>query len=166
MSADGHTHHVTIAPGNTIPGHCPEQGVEGGGLLTEEVPGCVVGAGRLGHLAIGLGLDRVDEIGELDGRLDEENRHVVSHNVEVALVCVEAYGEAVDISDSVSAASRASHSREADEERRLLALLGEERGTRDIRVIAVAREGAMSTGTAGVDSSLGNLFTSVTRSLS
>jgi hypothetical protein len=63
----------------------------------------------------------------------------------------------VDISDGVSAAPRAGNGREADEERRLLALLSEERGARDVGVVAVASEDAVRAGATGVDGPLRNL---------
>lgn len=42
----------------------------------------------LGNLAVGLRLDRVDEIRELDCILNEEDRDVVANNVKVSLISV------------------------------------------------------------------------------
>lgn len=47
-----------------------------------------MGSGRLGNLIVRARLDRVDEVGELDGILDEEDRDVVSNNIKVAFVGV------------------------------------------------------------------------------
>lgn len=74
--------------GDTVAGHGPEEGVQSRRLLAEKVPGRVVGRGSLGDLAVGLGLDGVDQVGELGGRLDEEDGDVVANNVKVALVGV------------------------------------------------------------------------------
>lgn len=62
--------------------------MKGRGLLAEEVPGGIVASRSLWHLAIGLGLDGVDEVGELDRILNEEDGNVVPHDIEVALVGV------------------------------------------------------------------------------
>lgn len=45
------------------------------------------------HLVVGLGFYRVDEVGKLDRVLNEEHRHVVAHQVEVAFVSEELHGE-------------------------------------------------------------------------
>lgn len=42
----------------------------------------------LWNLAVGTGLDGVDEIRELYGVLNEEDGNIVSHNVKVALIRV------------------------------------------------------------------------------
>lgn len=47
-----------------------------------------MGAGSLWDLAVGPGLDGMDEVREMDGRLDEEDGDVVPHDIEVALVGV------------------------------------------------------------------------------
>ena len=153
---------MAITPGNTVPSHGPEERVESSRLLTEKVPRRVVRAGSLGHLAVRLGLNGVDQVRELDGGLDEEDRDVVSDDVEVALVGVEANGEAVDITDGIGTTSRAGDGREADEEGGLLALLGEERRASDVGIVAIAGEGAVSTSTAGMDSSFRDLYSSAT----
>jgi hypothetical protein len=57
-------------------------------LLAEEVPGRIVSSRALGNLAILSRLDRVDEVRELNGILDEENRNVVADEVKVAFVGV------------------------------------------------------------------------------
>lgn len=78
------------APGDSVSSHGPEEGVEGRRLLAEKVPGRVVGRGGLGNFVVGAGLDGMDEVGELDGVLDEEDGDVVADDVQVALVGVAA----------------------------------------------------------------------------
>lgn len=75
------THHVAETTRDAVTGHGPKQGVQGTRLLAKEVPGRVVGSGRLGNLTVGAWLDSVDQIREPNGILDEENRDIVSDNV-------------------------------------------------------------------------------------
>jgi hypothetical protein len=70
------------------------------------------------------------------------------------------------ISHSVSTATGSSNSREADKGGRLLALGAQERGARDVAVVAVAGKGAMSTSSTRMDSSLRDLRMSATNSCS
>ena len=79
---------MTEATGNAEASHGPEQGVQSARLGAEEVPRRVVRSGGLGNLIVRARLDRVDEIGELDGILDEEDGHVVSNDIKVAFVGV------------------------------------------------------------------------------
>lgn len=57
--------------------HGPEHGVGGLGLKGKEIPEVVVCrlAGR--HLIVWLGLDGVNEVGELHGILNEKHRNIV-----------------------------------------------------------------------------------------
>lgn len=55
--------------------------MHGARLLTEEVPCRIVSRCCLRNLTVRLGLDSVDEIRELDGILDKENRNVVTDNI-------------------------------------------------------------------------------------
>lgn len=80
------TIHVTVAAGNAVARHGPEEGVESGGLRAEEVPSRIVGGGSLGNLVVGARLDGVDKVGEADGILDEEDGDVVANDIEVALI--------------------------------------------------------------------------------
>jgi len=56
--------------------------------LAEEVPSGVVSRCTLRDLAVRLGLDRVDEIRELNCVLNEEDRDVVANDVKVPLISV------------------------------------------------------------------------------
>ena len=74
----------------------------------------------------GCGLPGVDDVGELDRVLDEEDRDVVADQVEGALVGVELRRETAGVAHRVGRAPRAEHGGEPHEHRRL-DVLGEER---------------------------------------
>ena len=60
----------------------------------------------LRDLPVRVRLGGVDDVGELDAVLDEEDRHVVADKVEVALSGVELDREAADVADRVGRAAR------------------------------------------------------------
>ena len=103
-------------------GHVPDRVVLGLGVQRDEVPERVVRALRLRDLPVRVRLAGVDDVGELDAVLDEEDRDVVADQVEGALVGVELRREAAGVADRVGRAARAQHGGEADEDRGLLAL--------------------------------------------
>ena len=84
----------------------------------------------LRHREVRLGLRGVDQIRKLHRVLDEEHRDVVADEIPVAFVGVELDGEAAHVARRVGRTAFAEHGREADEDRRLLARLGEQRGAR------------------------------------
>ena len=53
------------------------------------------------NLGVGLGLDGVNKVGELDGILDEEHRDVIPNNVPVALLRVELDREPSHVADRI-----------------------------------------------------------------
>ena len=61
--------------------------------------------------------DGVDQVGKLQGVLDEEDRHIVADEIEVALVGVELDGKTSDVARQVGRAARAGDGRESDEHR-------------------------------------------------
>lgn len=83
------------------------------------------------HLPIGLGLNGVNDIRELDGFLDKENRYVlnrsemrfesefgctyITNNIPVTFVSVELDGETTHISDCIGGSSATLDSRKAYE---------------------------------------------------
>ena len=75
---------------------------------------------RLREAAVRLLLGGVDQVGELDRVLDEEDRDVVADEVPVALLGVELDREAADVAGQVGRALAAGDGREADERRRAL----------------------------------------------
>ena len=98
----------------------------------------------------------MNEVGELDGVLDEEHRDVVADEIPVALPCVELDGEPADVTGQVERALVAGDGREADEHLRALAGLLERVGTGDVGERFVALEVAVRSVAAGVDDSFGD----------
>ena len=137
-------------------GHDPHDHVHALGRERDEVPEVVVGGLRLREVAVRLGLDGVDQVGELDRVLDEEDRDVVADEVPVALLGVELDGEAADVAGEVGRALAAGDGREADEDRGLLALALEEVGPGDVGERLVVLEVAVGAVAAGVDDPLGD----------
>jgi hypothetical protein len=82
-----------------------------------------------GISSIGQRLDRVNQIGELDRVLDEEDGHVVADEVEVTLFGVELDGEAANVADGVGRTARTDDRRESHEHRRLDRRVLQEPGT-------------------------------------
>lgn len=76
--------------------------------------------------SVGSSLLGVDEVGELDGVLDEENGGVVSDDVIVALLGVELNGETTRITLQVRSTTLTGNGGESQEDRSLLANLAEE----------------------------------------
>jgi hypothetical protein len=98
----------------------------------------------------------VDQVGELDGVLDEEHRDVVGHDVPVALLGVKFGREAAHVAGQVERALVADHRREPHEHRRLLADLGQHLGDGVVGKGLLEREGPVHAVPAGVDDALGN----------
>ncbi len=74
-----------------------------------------MGGLRLREGPIRLLLGGMDQIRELDGILDEEDRNVVTDEIPVALLGVELDSEAADIAGKVGGALVAGNGREANE---------------------------------------------------
>lgn len=115
-----------------------------------------MGRGAGGNLIVRLGFHRVDEVGELDRVLDEEHRHVVADQVEVAFVGVELHREAAHVAHRIGGAARPLHGGEAHEHRGALAGLGEEARLGQVAEVIVGLEVAMGGGATGVDHALGD----------
>ena len=122
-------HHAKAARQGAIR-HRPHQHVSRLGHQGDEVPEGVVRRRGLRHSEMGLRLRGVDQIGKLHRVLDEEHRDVVAHEVPVPLVGVELHGEPANVTRRVGRAAFPDDRREADEDRRAFAGLGEERGPR------------------------------------
>ncbi|MGY3246865.1 hypothetical protein ACVWYT_006314 [Streptomyces sp. TE4109] len=145
------------APVTEEPGHL----VGGLGRQTPEVPDVV----RLLRAGVRVALLGVDEVGELDGVLDEEHRGVVADEVVVALFGVELQRETAGVAHRVGRAEVARDGREAQEGLGLLADLGEELGPRPLRDVTGQRERAVRAGAAGVHDALRNALTVEVREL-
>jgi hypothetical protein len=111
---------------------------------------------RLRDLVMGLGLHRVNEVGELVGVLDEEHRHVVADEVPHAFRCIEFYREAAHVARRVGGAARAGDGGEAHEHRRLHRRVLQRRGHRDRGLALIDLEEAMGGRAASMDDALGN----------
>ena len=150
--------HHPVAARNRAVGHLPHQHVGGLGHQRHEVPESVVRRRRLGHAMVRLGLDRVHQVRELHRVLDEEHRHVVAHQVPVALVGIELHREAAHVARGVLGATLTGHRGEAHEHRGDLARLLERRGAGECGKILVGLEVAMRAGTARMHHALGDAF--------
>ena len=98
-------------------GHDPHDHVHALGRQRDEVPEGVVRGLRLREVAVGLLLGGVDQVGELDRVLDEEDRDVVADEIPIALLGVELDREAAHVARQVGRALVAGHGGEADEDR-------------------------------------------------
>ena len=135
--------------------HVPECVVCRFGVLAHKIPEGVVRALRLRDLAVRVRLGGMDDVGELDGVLDEEHRDVIAHQVPRAFVGVELDGRAAGVAHGIGGAARAQHGGEAPENRGFLAL-GEQACLGDFRGLAVRSEHTVRSGAAGVDDALGD----------
>ena len=147
---DAEALHRPVAARDAPVAHVPDRVVGGLGVLGDEVPEGVVRRLRLRDLAVGVRLPGVDDVGELDGVLDEEDRHVVADQVPDALLRVELRREPAGVADGVGRAAGAQHRAEAHEHRRLQALLGHDGGAGQLPGRAVGGEDAVRRGAAGV----------------
>ncbi len=87
--------------------------MEAFGHQADEIPEIVMRRRRLREGAIGLGLDRMDEVGKFDRVLDEEDGNIVADEIPIALLRVELDREAADIARQIEAALRTRDGREA-----------------------------------------------------
>ena len=115
---DAEAFHEPERPGQGPVGHDPHDHVHALGRERDEVPEVVVSRLRLGEVPVGLGLGGVDQVGELDGVLDEEHGDVVADEVPVALLRVQLDGEPPDVPGHVGRALAAGDGREPHERRR------------------------------------------------
>ena len=96
--------------------------------------------------------------GNLQRVAQEEHRRVVADDVPVALLGVELHGEAADVALGVGRAALAGHGREAHEQRRLLADLGEDLGLGVAGDVVRDGERAEGARALGVHAPLGDHF--------
>ncbi len=113
--------HEAQGPRDRAVGHDPQQHVDALGRERHEVPEVVVGGLGLRKGPVRRLLGGVDQIGELDGVLDEEHRDVVAHQIPVALLGVELHGEAAYVARQVDGALVAGNRGETHEQRGLFA---------------------------------------------
>jgi len=166
VGVDAGAAHLAVA-GRDAPGaEEPGDHVRGLGREADEVED----AARVLAVGDGVGLEGVDEVGELDGVADEEDLQVVADEVPVAVLRVELDGEAARVAQVLGRVAAVDDGREADEDGRALAALLEEPGARVLRRGvgadgAVRLEVAVGAGPAGVDDALGRALAVEVRDL-
>lgn len=96
------------------------------------------------------------QIRELDRILDEEHRHIVGHQIPVALIGVELDGKPAHVPGGILGAPLPGDGRKAHKYRRLLALLGKGRRAGQVLEAVKALEKTMGTRAAGMHDPLGN----------
>src|SRR5690554_4857885 len=104
----------------------------------------------------GSGFTAWHQVGKLDCILNEEHRHVVGHQIPVALIGVELDGKTAHVPGSVLGATLPGHGGESYEHRRLLALFGEGSRAGQMLEAVEAFEEAMGPGAAGMHDALGD----------
>lgn len=109
-----------------------------------------MGRGRLGESAVGLGLHRMDQVGELDAVLDEERRDVVADQTPVAFLGIDLHRKAAHVARQVGRAFAAGDGGEAHEGRGALAFMLEWVGAGDVGQGVGALEEAVGAIAAGV----------------
>ena len=102
---DAEPFHRPVGPWDRSVGHGPHEHVGRFGREGGEVPKCVVCRLGLGDLTVGLGFRGMDQIGKLDPVLNEEDGDVVSDQIPVPLLRVEAHCKAADVAGGVGRAS-------------------------------------------------------------
>ena len=148
--------HHAIAARNRAIRHRPHQHVGGFGHEGRPVPERVVGAAGLRKGAIGFHFDGMDEIGKLDGVLDEENRDVVADEVPIALFGIELHGKPAHVTRCIDRARAAGDRREPGEDRHLLALALEQISARQVGERLIGLKEPMRRGASGVNDPLRN----------
>src|SRR5665811_1811631 len=89
------------------------------------IPECVVRGCRLRKAAVGFHFHGMDEVGEFDGILDEENRDVVANQVPIAFLSVELDGKSSYVTRGIYRTCTACDGRNTSEHGCLLTDLGE-----------------------------------------
>ena len=152
---DAEAVHHPVRPRDRSVRHQPHHIVRAFVVARDEVPKGVVRRLRLRDLVVGLGFERVDEVGEFDRVLHKEHGHVVAHDVVVALFGVEFDRKTAYIPDRVGRAAKARDRRKAHKHRRLLALCVQKRRLCQRARVAVRNEHAVSARAARVNYPLG-----------
>ena len=117
VGVDAEAFHVPVVGRNAARAEQVRQHVHGFGRLAHEVEDPV----RLLAERYRVGLEGVDDVRELDGVADEEDREVVADEVPVAVFGVELDREAARIAGDLGAVAAADDGGETDGQGRLLA---------------------------------------------
>ena len=153
---DAEAFHEPQRPRDSPVGHGPHDHVHGLWAQGDEVPEVVVRRLGLREAAVRGRLGRMDQVGELDGVLDEEDRDVVAHQVPVAFLGVELHRKAPHVAGQVRRALGAGHGGEPHEHRRALPRLLEGIGPGQVCQGLGGLEIAVHPEAAGVDDPLGD----------
>ena len=150
--------HEAESAGDSAIGHGPHDHVHAFRHEGNEVPKVVVSGLCLWEVAVGLGLGGMNEVGKLEGVLDEEHGNVVADDVPITLLGVELDGKTTDVSREIGRPLVARDGREPHEGRRLFAgALKEVRGS-DPRQGLVVFEVPVRAKAPGVHDTLWNPF--------
>ena len=126
------------------------------GVRADEIPEIVMRRLRLRKGAVGLLLDGVDDVGKLDGVLDEEHRDIVADDVPVAFLGVELDRKAAHVARQIGRSLAAGDGGKAHEGRRSLAGALEQVGAGVFRQRLVVLEEAVRAVAARMHHPLGN----------
>src|ERR1039457_295027 len=121
-----------------------------------EIPERVVAGRRLRKAAVGFHLDGMDEVGEFDGVLDEENRDVVADQVPIALLRVKLDGKSAYVTRGIDRTRAACDSRYTSKHGCLLTYLGQYPGRGVLFQRGGQLEESMRACRSRVNDSLGN----------
>mmetsp|Transcript_39289 Transcript_39289/g.51410 ORF Transcript_39289/g.51410 Transcript_39289/m.51410 type:complete len:217 (-) Transcript_39289:43-693(-) len=144
--------HVAVAIGGASVRHKDSHLVESLGGVGPKVPSHV---GVL-DTSLRVTLLAMNEVGELDGVLDEEHRGVVANHVVVALLGVVLDSEATGVAVAVVGTALAGDGREAKEDRSSLADCVHEGGLTEGRDVVGDFDVSVGTSALRVDDSLGD----------
>ena len=126
------------------------------GRQADEIPEIVVRGLRLREAAIRLLLYRMDEVGKLDGILDEEHRDVVADDVPVAFLGVELDRKAAHVARQIGRTLAACNGRKPHKGRRAFAGALEQIGAGELRQRLVVFKKAMRAITSRVNDAFRN----------
>jgi truncated hemoglobin YjbI len=121
-----------------------------------EVPKIIVRGLCLGKRAVGLFLDRVNDVWKFDRVLDEEHRNVVAYDVPVTFPRVQFYRKAPDVAGKIKRTFTACNSRESYKGRSALAGMLKQFGASVFREWLIVFKETMRAIAAGVNDALWN----------
>ena len=81
--------------------HGPHDRMHGLWRQRDKIPKVIMRRGSLGKFTVGDRFDGMDQVGKLDGVLDEKYRDVVAHQIPIALISVEFHRKAAHIAGQV-----------------------------------------------------------------
>jgi hypothetical protein len=113
---DTETLHHAVGSRDRSVRHSPCVHVSSLGVLKHEIPEVVVRRLSLGNFVVRFRLSCVDNIRKLHRVLNEENRDIIAHDVEIALLRIELDGETANITNGISRSTAAQDSRESNKD--------------------------------------------------